>query len=957
MASTSDCDSTIASSKSMSVLANYVPEKSRPRRKIANTDAVFFNPGLLPPGVIFDALNTFCLLLEKHIVNLQLDNLSFLVLILSVIGKLLPHLFAEQPSEYKSKVDAHWNTIIAGLKTSSVALTTLPKNCASIRKYIGKLTMVLGTLQSCSLDIAANTREMLGNDDILETLSILWSHEGYASKYSRCSATNLVLKLLGDTLCNTPERYYVFLEYVTKHNEGYSDNVAKLVLGRVKSEYKVPTEHQIKLAIYTNAAALFGLGTQHAVGSSVLSEKGVLTIAKAFSKLSSTSEGLVKPTEDCSLYTRFASMDRDYAINRCISFFGVIARSPDGDHQISRMLRHNLLEAIVDLSAEIDSFPMACDLHDQLSLLLASLSRLLIYPSVIEATAEALARLSCEVLQEKIMHSKLRDSWLRFESLAAERLVFKRVFDLVGRVSVCNNCQKEMNLSYLKRCAGCSFATYCSRECHVDAWKSNGHREECAQKADLDKGHRMDGRVLRFIVFLAKCNIYRHLPGLRSVLGMLCPGKSIDKLGVYVNLSIVPPVISMFDWRRLVLTERSWLDNQHTINQQLERHCGEAMLVHIDYFNSLRPHIFSQRSSVYEWFQTTASCESVPKSFRIPARGVDARPLETAQDNIDRVLDHMGALTGPANSPWMAGPFTKNLIARLDAAVLAVCGLPGDGDGDGINVCKETYMLSSKKGTKIEDAKDDVVENVFLLRDTSNHLNTLVGRQYPNPADSDLDLNAEGDDTLIVTPSNSSDVQAKPKEIGSDTGNGSPTALSVTSMPDGPRVFYDALPSPRALHRREKVMDESVEAAQEGIQDFTAASSRPRESETPQDGPQITIDTHEPVEVPRIDIGFVAAGCVPLPSCAINLDEHKETDHAPAKNTRIDGDPVLATGSTKSVVHLVVHFLSCNSYPVSAVIRALKNGACVKEQEVHVHLSYSSPFFGNFQIQYRRANA
>ncbi|KAF8186137.1 hypothetical protein K438DRAFT_1973504 [Mycena galopus ATCC 62051] len=144
-----------------------------------------------------------------------------------------------------------------------------------------------------------------------------------------------------------------------------------------------------------------------------------------------------------------------------------------------------LRAGLIDLIAPLVGHPLVPDATEHVCALFNFLASTRVYYSVL-AEIEGMSPALDKILDQNdpvIMRSPVFDAWKTFTESAAERQKMKQRFDSDESPSslACDNteCNKIFEKSKFKRCAGCKYMSYCSRDCQKRDWKEGGHREEC----------------------------------------------------------------------------------------------------------------------------------------------------------------------------------------------------------------------------------------------------------------------------------------------------------------------------------------------------------------------------------------------------------------------------------------------------------------------------------------------
>ncbi|KLO12414.1 hypothetical protein SCHPADRAFT_890810 [Schizopora paradoxa] len=218
---------------------------------------------------------------------------------------------------------------------------------------------------------------------------------------------------------------------------------------------------------------------------------------------------------------------------------------------VLKLLDDGLLEAYANLVPGLDGLT-DLELNPAAVLLKQNISTFLSHESVIVAAKNALHRLEkdrkADYTALKMRDSGLKDAWLYFTGHAFERAVLKGVYDIKFRKEdklSCGSCHVRMNEQALKKCSGCKFILYCSRECQKKDWKD--HKQRCKSLARNLEVYKTKPDTGHFFNHLVTSDIRRHLPGLNALAERNPLTRDADALIAYcADYTFAPPTFSVF---------------------------------------------------------------------------------------------------------------------------------------------------------------------------------------------------------------------------------------------------------------------------------------------------------------------------------------------------------------------------------------------------------------------------
>ncbi|KAJ7603043.1 hypothetical protein DFH06DRAFT_1257520 [Mycena polygramma] len=161
-----------------------------------------------------------------------------------------------------------------------------------------------------------------------------------------------------------------------------------------------------------------------------------------------------------------------------------------GYSQVAEIIDADVLTLVVSLVNKRIDWVINHE-HSILSLITLIVRPATLYYPVLSLLEVYLPRLEEATSTETFRSSRLHRDWQGFVELALERLEVKRRFDSEGYVfRDRGGCGKILRKGDLKRCAGCEWQHYCSKECQIKDWHAD-HKRDCQHTRPPD-GWRAD---------------------------------------------------------------------------------------------------------------------------------------------------------------------------------------------------------------------------------------------------------------------------------------------------------------------------------------------------------------------------------------------------------------------------------------------------------------------------------
>ncbi|KAI0045790.1 hypothetical protein FA95DRAFT_91021 [Auriscalpium vulgare] len=259
--------------------------------------------------------------------------------------------------------------------------------------------------------------------------------------------------------------------------DGDANKIAELALVPVREASKILTGSEWLLLLH-DISILFNLclGPTHDIRMAVINKRGIPLITALFVRLSSP-----KNSKSQSPLIRLA-------ISECAKLIEVLITTGGGIPWVKQAILSGLLTGIVNTGAKLstefaaseslggcDSSVAAC-LH-----MCETIMAPLVYRSIVDVVEPAFLALDTPETASKLERApSLGHAWTRLRALVGSRAVLSRS-SLCGSqdMGTCEMCNNKLAKDALKRCGGCHYVTYCSKECQREDWK-RGHKTGCA---------------------------------------------------------------------------------------------------------------------------------------------------------------------------------------------------------------------------------------------------------------------------------------------------------------------------------------------------------------------------------------------------------------------------------------------------------------------------------------------
>lgn len=180
---------------------------------------------------------------------------------------------------------------------------------------------------------------------------------------------------------------------------------------------------------------------------------------------------------------------------------------------------------------------------------------------------------------------------------------------------------------------------------------------------------------------LAKSDVERHLPGLRTLAEHKYPSIAMSEIGFSVDYTTQPITLDVFAIRELVTNSSRWFD--HGLPQDRVR-AGESLIDIVQASEGAKSVVccIHLRGESKKWEMDAGDVgvhedsfpdieEQLPKPNRSPGQDPDGKIMATVADKIDQTMLRLGYLDA---SSWItsAHQSTKELYDKIDETLEGV---------------------------------------------------------------------------------------------------------------------------------------------------------------------------------------------------------------------------------------------------------------------------------------------
>ncbi|KZV86266.1 hypothetical protein EXIGLDRAFT_725021 [Exidia glandulosa HHB12029] len=300
--------------------------------------------------------------------------------------------------------------------------------------------------------------------------------------------------------------------------------VAVLAMSRLKRTLRSPEEllqmqHALELYAHSIAIVVLARLPGHAATMSLLLENATWAMTSA---LVNVSRALDLRRGDTSMLSN--------CVNAGITFLRYALIREDSYRWVCQALDAGLLEAVASLCLlvehrDLDSGPAGAHMRECLKHIMHdTLPKHMVYKSVVKVTRREMDEVPPRLVRERMNVSYVKDDWETIGNLVKLRATLAELEIQKKGVVSCDSlsCRKSGKKSQLKRCGGCQYVYYCSKECQATAWPN--HKRMCQLKNEMN-GHNKEPTMrmtftesdAAFFRKLFGVDAHAHMPHLRRI--------------------------------------------------------------------------------------------------------------------------------------------------------------------------------------------------------------------------------------------------------------------------------------------------------------------------------------------------------------------------------------------------------------------------------------------------------
>ncbi|KZV89934.1 hypothetical protein EXIGLDRAFT_750911 [Exidia glandulosa HHB12029] len=390
-----------------------------------------------------------------------------------------------------------------------------PSPDQALAAHMALSELLVGLLHNPRLQSA-----MIATPGVIDLAGNLW---GYRSpprplgRFAEILAASIIPRLLTN---GTIEQLNEFCSAATTSDV---DAVAKLAMKRLKRSVHSPAE----LLEKKNAQELHA----HAVAIVILTRLPLHPLTATLLRDNVTwvmTSALVNVARAIDLHGS-ADLRRTPDLIDCVNagftFLRYALLRSDSYRWVAQSLDAGLLEAIAALCLVVEHMdlgPASVLLRDALKAIIhETLPKHMVYKSVLKVARREIDEVPHRHVQERVRASSINTYWEVLKNLLTLRSTIAEIEILQKGMATCDSltCLKAEKKTQLKRCAGCQYVYYCSKDCQVAAWPD--HKRMCKLKGESLKGPGKSRMFLEsdvaFIRKLVGTDAYAHLPRLRRI--------------------------------------------------------------------------------------------------------------------------------------------------------------------------------------------------------------------------------------------------------------------------------------------------------------------------------------------------------------------------------------------------------------------------------------------------------